>query len=401
MVLLAPGKLCQHILFLHPGKWQPCNEWWAGKWAVQWVVHSALRAGESIKQLWVQHPWALLDPGSCFLLLTAQALVQPAETCTHWLWAACLKYPPLHPGLCRAASIRWGFQASVLGKSPVGLMPLTPQDTDMLFSLTLGPNSCLVCRKLFIQAADLMKAIAKGPGDSWPQPEKITIQHGELSWKRNLRLLIACWWASSAAPSITAHGPLEALRNQLKFVGNHQSDWGYSGTWEGFAAFQRAPDGPLGSARLFSCFCNVHCYMKCCKVGVDKSPWLLMVDSFSLWPCPFLPSAEGKTTHCRTSFPKKIQITWSHSLAACEGLKTCVRQVLQGNKKCPSHGFVWKLGSPSCSWSRVGELWVCVLWAAREKEKGGGGWQYVWPEPVGHLEAQCLAKSAPGALLQE
>lgn len=66
-------------------------------------------------------------------------------------------------------------------------MPLPPQDTDMLISLTLGPNSSLVCRKLFFQAANLMKAVANGPGDLWPQPEKITVLHGELCWKRNVR----------------------------------------------------------------------------------------------------------------------------------------------------------------------------------------------------------------------
>lgn len=55
-----------------------------------------------------------------------------------------------------------------------------------------GPNSSLVCRKLFFQAANSMKAVAKGPGDSWPQPEKITMLHGELCWKRNVRFLIAC-----------------------------------------------------------------------------------------------------------------------------------------------------------------------------------------------------------------
>lgn len=66
MVLLAPGELCQHILFLHTGKWQPCDEIGAGKRAVQWVVHSALRAGEYIKQHCVQHPWALLGSGSLF-----------------------------------------------------------------------------------------------------------------------------------------------------------------------------------------------------------------------------------------------------------------------------------------------------------------------------------------------
>lgn len=63
-VLLAPGKLCQHILFLHAGKWQPCNEIWTGRRAVQWVVSSALRAGEYIKQHCEHQPWALLGSGS-------------------------------------------------------------------------------------------------------------------------------------------------------------------------------------------------------------------------------------------------------------------------------------------------------------------------------------------------
>lgn len=151
-------------------------------------------------------------------------------------------------------------------------MPLTPHETDMIISLTLGPNSCLVCRKLFFQAADLMKAIAKGPGDSWPQPEEITILHGELCWKRNLRCPIAWWWASSAAPS---HYCTSAVRDSEK----PSQIRGQPGIWLrifwrlwGLCCLspgrQRAPDGTLGSARLFSSFYNVHCYMKGGRVGV-------------------------------------------------------------------------------------------------------------------------------------
>lgn len=45
-----------------------------------------------------------------------------------------------------------------------------------------------------------------------------------------------------------------------------------------------------------------------------------------------------------------------------------MRQVLQGSKKCPSHGLVWKLGSPLSNWGSAEESWICTTWPARETQ---------------------------------
>lgn len=68
------------------------------------VVHRALRAGEYIKQHCVKHPWVLQILAASFLLLTAQAIVQSAESYTHLLWAACLKYLLCIPSLAEQSA---------------------------------------------------------------------------------------------------------------------------------------------------------------------------------------------------------------------------------------------------------------------------------------------------------
>lgn len=94
---------------------------------------------------------------------------------------------------------------------------------------------------------------------------------------------------------------------------------------------------------------------------------------YSFWAC--FQSSDPITfflhpQYCKTSFSKCIQVTCSLRVAARQGVKSCMRQVLQGSKKCPSHGLVWKLGSPHSSQGSAGESQIHATWA------DGGGSQH-------------------------